>query len=71
MTCAICVATCTYCGITWRPIVEADANHGVICELECPSCGGAKTGHVRVITGFEDTIEAALARAEALVEEEH
>lgn len=65
---AVCVATCGYCGHTWRPLIEVDQNGGFICTgLEFPSCAGAM-GQVRVCVGVEQGEEAARARAEAIVE---
>ncbi len=70
-TYAVCLAGCTYCGVPWRPLIPTDEAGGFLCELECPSCGGEKTGHVRIVVGFEDGVEAAVARAESLTEEVH
>ena len=63
---AVCVASCRYCGVVSRPIIETDDRGGFVCEIECGTCGGRKTGHVRVCVGFEPTEETARARAESL-----
>lgn len=70
MTYAVCLATCTYCGVTWRPVIETDAHGGFMCEIECAHCAGQKTGHVRIVAGFEPTEAQAVARAESWGEAE-
>jgi hypothetical protein len=71
MTFAVCLATCTYCGHTWRPLIETDRNRGFLCEIKCPKCGGRKTGHVRIVAGFEPTEARARARAESWAVDDH
>lgn len=68
---AVCIGKCTYCGHTWRPLIELDAHGGFLCTgLECSRCQGP-TGHVSIVVGTERDEASARARAEALVAEEH
>ena len=69
---AVCVATCTYCGHTWRPCIACadDSDAFAVEGIECPACEGTM-GRVRVCVGIETGEDAARARAEAIVAEEY
>jgi hypothetical protein len=71
VTFAVCLGACSYCGNRWCPIIETDEHGGFSCELECPRCGGRRTGHVRLVAGFEPTEEQAIARAESWGFDDH